>query len=103
MGCTPLTRRWIPIRARSVAHVPQFVEKSQLRGLVEVSHPAVPTEDFELLGRQGPKLGRTDIGVDVARRTHASNDGRYRGLRKAVLQSYFGKAVNWDAEVSAMA
>ena len=57
-------------------------------------------KDFELLGRQGTKLGRTDVGVDVVQRTHASYDRRGRRLRKAEAQRYFRESVDCDTEVS---
>jgi len=73
---------------------------TKLSPLVEVPHPSVAAKDFELRARQGTKLGGTDVGVDVSQRTHPGDDCRGGRLRKAVPQRYFGKAVDWDAEVS---
>jgi len=73
--------------------------REELRGLVKVPHPSVVAKDFDLLDRQRAQLSRTNIGVDVAQRTHAGDDRRDGGVRKAVPQSYFGEAFDRGTEV----
>src|ERR1035438_6738489 len=74
--------------------------RKDLRGLVKVPHPAMVAKDFELLGRQRAQLSRTEVGLDVAQRTHAGDDCRDGGVRKAIPQSYFREAVDRYTEVS---
>jgi len=73
--------------------------REDLRGPIEIPHPAMQAKDFELLNRQRAQLSRTNVGVDVAQRTHAGDDRRDGGVRKAIPQSYFGEAFDRDTEV----
>ncbi len=95
---SPLTHELAEMMPRWAQVLPRLL-KEELRSLVEVPHPAMVAKDFELLNRQRAQLSRTNIGVDVAQRTHAGDDRRDGGVRKAIPQSYFGETFDRGTEV----